>query len=253
MNFSIPYCPFKNIIAMCYETALTKEGNQIEEFFQKELEIPLEFEPYYHQSGFSHPNLQIVKMDEPESIYPASWGFVPSWGMKDIPAFHRKYNTLNTKSETLFEGTSKESALNKRCLIIADGFFEPYQKNGISIPYFCQIPSAKFEDGRDLFMFGGIYSEIETDADLYSVSILTMEANPFFSEIHNVKKRQPFVIDEELYNEWFDPNLKEKNVLELIKHGFTSKEFNAYPVSRDLYKRTINTNSSEILKEFKYL
>lgn len=165
---------------MCYETALTKNGKQIQEFFQKELAIPLEFEPYYHLSGFSHPNLQIVKMDEPEKIYPANWGFVPTWGTKDIPAFYKKYNTLNTKSETLFNGLSKESALNKRCLIIADGFFEPHQKAGVSLPYFCHIPSSKFDDGRDLFMFGGIYSEIEKDSNLFSVSILTMEANSFF-------------------------------------------------------------------------
>lgn len=234
---------------MCYETALTKNGKQIENFFQKKFEIPLEFEPYFHRSGFTHQNLQIVKMDEPESIYPASWGYVASWGMKDIPAFLKKYNTLNTKSETLFQGLSKESAINKRCLIIADGFFEPHRKNEISIPYFCNIPSNRFDDGRDLFMFGGIYSEIEKDSNLFTVSILTMEANSFFSEIHNVKKRQPFVIDEELYDEWFNPNLKEENVLELIKNGFTSKQFAAYPVSRDLYKRSINTNTSEILRE----
>ncbi|WP_026451430.1 hypothetical protein [Aequorivita capsosiphonis] len=76
-----------------------------------------------------------------------------------------------------------------------------------------------------------------------------MEANPFFTEVHNVKKRQPFVLDEGLYDEWFNSNLNEENVLELIANGFTSKEFNAHPVSTDLYRRSIDTNKAYILEK----
>ena len=234
---------------MCYETVLTKMKSQVQQYFQKDFVFPDEYEPYYHRSGFTHPNLQIVKMDEPNAIYPARWGYVPSWGMKDIPAFQKKYNTLNIKSETLFKGLSKEAARNNRCLIIADGFFEPHRSGGLSIPYFCYIPSKIFEDGRHLFAFGGIYSELEKDTNQFTCSILTMEANPFFAEVHNIKKRQPFVLDEGLYDEWFNPNLNEENTLELMANGFTSKEFKAHPVSTDLYKRNLDTNKPYIIEE----
>lgn len=188
-------------------------------------------------------------MDEPNTIYSAKWGYIPTWGMKDISAYQKKYNTLNIRSETLFKGLSKEGASDKRCLIIADGFFEPHKTARLSIPYFCYIPSKTFEDGRHLFAFGGIYSEMEKDTNQFTCSILTMEANPFFAEVHNIKKRQPFVIDEGLHNEWFNPDLKEENVLELIKNGFTAKQFKAYPVSPDLYKRNLNTNKPYIIEE----
>lgn len=234
---------------MCYETALTKMKKQVQEYFQKDFAFQEKFKPYYHQSGFTHPNLQIVKMDEPNTIYPAEWGYVPSWGMADIPAFRKKYNTLNIKSETLFKGLSKEAAVENRCLIIADGFFEPHRSAGSSIPYFCYIPSEKFKDGRDLFVFGGIYSELEGDSNKLSCSILTMEANSFFSEVHNIKKRQPLVLNEGLFEEWFNADLNKKHVMELMKNGFTSKEFKAYSVSSDLYKRNTDTNISSILKE----
>lgn len=234
---------------MCYETALTKMKNQIQEYFHKDFAFPEEYEPYYHLSGFTHPKLQIVKMDEPETIFPAMWGFIPRWGMGDIPTFQKKYNTLNIKSETLFNGLSKQAAHDKRCLIIADGFFEPHKIGGESIPYFCYIPSKDFEDGRHLFAFAGIYSELENNPNNLSCSLLTMKANPFFAEVHNVKKRQPVVLDEELYNEWFNPNLNEENVLELIKNGFTSREFNAHPVSTDLYRRNIDTDKPYIIEE----
>ncbi len=261
---------------MCYETALTKMKKQVQEYFHRDFVFPETYKPYYHQSGFTHPNLHIITMEEPDLIYPARWGYVPSWGMDDIAGFQKKYNTLNIKSETLFKGVSKEAAHSKRCLILADGFFEPHKSGGASIPYFCYIlntnhsskedargwPSLtedgnrssgqldlKAQDGRNLFAFGGIYSELGKDSHQYTCSILTMAANPFFAEVHNVKKRQPFVLDEGLYEEWFDAELQEENVLELIKNGFTSKEFKAHPVSNDLYKRNTNTNKPSILEE----
>lgn len=234
---------------MCYETALTKLKGQVQKYFDKDFVFEDNYEPYYHRSGFTHPKLYVVKMDEPNAIYPASWGYVPRWGLDDIQGFRKKYNTLNVKSETLFKGISKEAAYTKRCLIIADGFFEPHKRAVESLPYFCYIPSKTFDDGRHLFAFGGIYSEAENDTTNLNCSILTMKANSFFTEIHNVKKRQPLVFDEGLYNEWFNPDLNEATILELMTNGFTSQEFKAHPVSPNLYKRNVNTNKPYIIDE----
>ncbi len=233
---------------MCYETTSTKKAKQIEKHFNAEFQISDEYEPYFHKSGFSYSNLQIIKMNEAEKIYPAAWGLVPDWGSKDVSSFRKKYNTLNTKSETLFSGLSKDSAMEKRCIILVDGFFEPHKKGGVSIPNFCYIPSKQYNDGRDLFAFAGIYSEIDKTSDSFTCSILTTEANDFFEEIHNVKKRMPLVLDKELYHEWFNEGLDKENITELMKNGFTSKEFSAHPVSRDLYKRGLNTNQEYIIE-----
>lgn len=234
---------------MCYDTALTKTKSQVQEYFHSEFSPDNPFVPYYHHSGFDHPNLQLIPLGQPHIILPARWGFIPTWGTGDIPAFEKRYNTLNLKSESVFEGVSKESIFDKRCLILADGFFEPQRKAGSSIPHLCYIPSRDFEDGRALFAFAGIYSELEKDASQLSCGILTMEANPFFAEIHNVKKRQPLVLDEGLYSHWLDADLSKTSILEIISQGFTSREFHAYPVSNDLYKRGSNSNTPEILRE----
>jgi len=45
----------------------------------------------------------------------------------------------------------------------------------------------------------------------------------------------PLVLDDDLKTEWFNDSLSEKNIKELMLNGFTSKEFIAHPVSRDLY------------------
>lgn len=231
---------------MCYETSSTKIKEQMQDYAEAYFAVPLEYEPFFHRSAFGFPNLQIIKMDNIGEIYPATWGFVPEWSITNIHNFRRKYTTYNAKSETILtSGMYKRSAREKRCLIISDGFFEPHKVNGVSIPYYCHIPSKKYDDGRDLFCFAGIYSELGDEA--YSCSIITTEANDFFSEIHNVKKRMPLVLDEGLKDEWLNDCLNEKNIEELMKHSFTSKEFSAHPVSRDLYKRDVDTNKPYIL------
>lgn len=234
---------------MCYDTALTKMKSQVQEYFQMDFAKENKYKPYFHRSGFTYPKLQIIKMEDPNLIHSATWGYVPEYGMDDIPAFRKKYNTLNIRSESLFSGLSKEAAYDRRCLIIADGFFEPHRIAGDSIPYFCYIPSKEFQDGRHIFAFGGIYSEVNNDPNELTCSLLTMEANSFFKEVHNLKKRQPFVIDANLYEEWFDPNLDQTNVLELVANGFTSKKFEAYSVSTNLYRRDIDSDIPSIIEE----
>jgi len=171
---------------MCFDISSTKikqlvKKNQTASFYRD-----FDYQPFYHANGFTHPTISIIKIGEPQTIYPSSWGFVPDWGENNVSSFRKKYNTLNAKSVTLFSSNMyKESALEKRCLIIADGFFEPHKSYDTSIPYYCYVPSTEFIDGRDLFVFAGIYNELN---DALSCSIITTEANDFFAEIHNVKK-----------------------------------------------------------------
>lgn len=243
---------------MCYSTALRKEREEIEQRLYREIEahfkIPLEYQPTFHLNGFTHGNLYIIKMDEPESIYPASWGLVPDWAIHDPEGFRKKSNTLNARSETIFDKPSfKDSANDKRCLILSDGFYEPHHENGVSIPNFCYQPSKEHPEG-DLFMFAGLYNELEEGLDpilddkLFTTTILTTEANPFFAEVHNKKKRMPLVLSNDHYEDWLDDGLNTSSVRELMAHGFTSEEFKAHPVSRDLYKKGIDTNKPYIVE-----
>lgn len=235
---------------MCFATTLRKSDKQITDRLHDELgvdfAIDLEFTPYYHLNGFTHGNLYIIKMDEPENIYPAAWGLVPDWGIHNPLEFWKKTNTLNARAESIFEkSTFKKSAHEKRCLILADGFFEPHHINKVSVPYFCYQPSKEFPEG-DLFLFAGLYTEL--DDELYTATIITVEANDFFAEIHNVKKRMPLVLAYDLYQDWLDPNIPSQQINELMAFGFTHRDFKAHPVSSDIYKKGIDTNQPYILQ-----
>ncbi|XLE33706.1 SOS response-associated peptidase family protein [Tamlana fucoidanivorans] len=229
---------------------MRKNREQIEQNLLGKLdanfEIPLEYLPYYHLNGFSHGNMYIIKMDEPEKIYPSSWGLIPKWATHNPEAFRKKSNTLNATAENIFERNSfKESAEDKRCLILSDGFFEPHHQNGVSIPHFCYQPSKEYPEG-DLFLFAGLYNEL--DDDLYSATIITVAANTFFAEVHNKRKRMPLVLSDDLLEDWLDDGMNQSQLNELMAYGFTNKEFNAHAVTRDLYKKGIDTNSPRFVE-----
>lgn len=227
---------------MCYETSLNKKLKALEKTFDAKLKQETEFEPYYHRSGFTHPKLYCIPIDDPATIYPMEWGLVAPWGTKDLKTFRRKYNTLNAKSESVLKSNMyKNAARERRCLIIVDGFFEPHHENKVSYPYYCYLEEHK------LFTIAGIYNEVEKD--WRTVSLLTTEANDFFAKVHNNKKRMPLSIDREYEGSWLDPELKEADLEELMRNCFMKEPFKAHPVTRDLYKRNIDTNNQEILKE----
>ena len=92
---------------MCYSTALRKQKEQIEQKLLQQ--IPAKFAktskytPYYHRNGFNYDNLQIIKMDEHDIISCAQWGLIPKWAAHNPEGFRKKSNTLNARSESIFE------------------------------------------------------------------------------------------------------------------------------------------------------
>ncbi len=235
---------------MCFDISSTKIKQMVKKNQNALFYKNFDYEPFYHANGFQHPTVSIIKLGEPHTIYPSTWGLVPDWGLDDVTSFRKKYNTLNAKSETLFTSNMyKESALEKRCLIIADGFFEPHRSYDESIPYYCYIPSTEFSDGRDIFVFTGIYNEL---SGVSSCSIITTEANDYFAEIHNIRKRMPIVLDDNLKGEWLNEKINKSQITEIMNDGFTKKEFKAHSVSKGLYQKKANTNISSILDQVNY-
>ena len=231
---------------MCYSTTLDKKYDEVAARIRRRFRHPEVYKPYYYQSAFTHDNLYIVPQQEKDEIVPAIWGLVPSWAMNgDISEFLDKNYTNNARSENIFEKRSfKEFPITNRCLIAANGFFEPHHSKGTAYPYFCHYPD------NEIFFFAGLYSELGDD--LYSTTIITVEADEFFSEVHNKKKRMPLVLDKEYEEEWLKEDLQEPHVKDLMKTGFTTKEFEAYPVTRDLYKKGTKNDTPKAIEKVDY-
>jgi len=102
--------------------------NKCQKSLEKRFEAQALFEasllPSGKQSGFSHPKLPIITQAKPGLIQLISWGLIPAWATAE-QASTLPNQTLNAKSETIFEKASFEpSVLRQRCLVLVDGFFE---------------------------------------------------------------------------------------------------------------------------------
>ena len=183
---------------MCFHSKQSKSVTELQNRFEATLDNPLEFQPQNHINGFAFPQTPIIIDEKPEIITHYNWGLIPAWS-KDSAI--QKY-TLNAKIETVNEKPSFKNSVNKRCLIIANGYYEwqwldPKGKN-----------KQKYEIGlpkEELFAFAGLYSrwvDKNTREIKNTYTILTTEANSLLAEIHNTKKRMPIVLKQEDETKW---------------------------------------------------
>ena len=112
--------------------------------------------------------------------------------------------TLNARIETIEDKPSFKNSINKRCLVIADGFYEWqwHDTKGKN--------KTKYEIGikdHELFAFAGLYSQWinqHTGEIRDTYTIVTTEANPLMAEIHNIKKRMPIILKPEDETKWLN-------------------------------------------------
>ncbi|CAL2077302.1 Abasic site processing protein [Tenacibaculum sp. 190524A02b] len=237
---------------MCFHISNTKKNPKaLEDRFDATFEHPEVYEPYYHFNGWETKQLYIIRQEDPETIDFASWGVLPTnYDLSQRSNFLRKTNTLNATRERIYESNLFSQFIDwQRCLIIADGLFEPHKNENIkgSIPYYF-----KHKD-ESLFAFAGIYSEI--DDGLFSASIITTEANPMFKEIHNSPNklgsyRMPLILDPSDEYEWLHCN-NDRDIVNTLLHTFTKKEIESYSVSQDVFKR-VDSNKKNIIEPVSY-
>lgn len=185
---------------MCYHTEQTKFAFEVESRFKAKIKDLKKFKPSAHFNGFDHPKTPIVIDENPSEILHYNWGLIPFWAQDDS----NRLGNLNAKIETLDEKPSFRDIINKRCLVIANGFYEwqRYDTKGKN--------STKYEIGignKDLFAFAGLYSHW-TDKTTGEVkdtyTIVTTEANELMAKIHNIKKRMPIILKPEDEKKWLE-------------------------------------------------
>ena len=185
---------------MCFHSKQTKLALEVENRFNAKIDNITKFKPHENINGFEHPLTPVIIDKKPEIITHYNWGLIPSWSKDD----QIKKLTLNARIETINEKPSFKYSVNKRCLVIVNGFYEwqwldTKGKNKI-----------KYEIGvgnEELFAFAGLYSQwIETNTGIVknTFTIVTTEANKLMAEIHNHKKRMPIILRKEDESKWLE-------------------------------------------------
>ena len=164
----------------------------------------------------------VIRQIDQKEMIGCKWGLIPFWA-KD-PAIGNKM--INAKAETLAEKPSFKHALAKRrCLILADGFYE-WQKKG-------NAPSQPiYVRRRDsgLFAFAGLWEEWKApDGErLQTCTIITTEPNELISKFHH---RMAVILKPDEEAAWLDLKNKPADVLPLLK-PYGVDDLVAFPVSR---------------------
>ena len=150
------------------------------------------------------------------------WGLIPSWA-KDESIGSRM---INARAETLTEKPSFKGLLrSKRCLIVADGFYEWKQENGSKIPMYMTLKSG------EPFAFAGLWDlwKSPEGEHIRSCTIITTEPNDLVAPIHN---RMPAILLPGAYADWLDPDMRDEQALSHWLAPYPAEEMTARPVSR---------------------
>jgi len=238
---------------MCYHTRITETVANLEYRFKASLHKEsnrLFFDkPRFHINGFSHPNMLVIPQQKPDVLAPGVWGIVPDNKEPDEikPYFKEsvKYGGgLNAQSEKLFNHfIYRNIALTQRCIIPVTGFFEPHTSQKKKYPFYIH----RKDDA--IMSLAGIYTVIET---YVTFAILTKKASPLFEKIHNIKKRQPVILNLESEKNWLDNSLANDQVKDIVAQSYKDDHLEAYTVSKDVYNTRIDSDIETITNKVEY-
>ena len=164
------------------------------------------------------------------------WGLIPFW-TKRSPDYGSMMRTINCRDDSLIENRGMWTTMKqkKRCLVVAQGFYEWLKKGPggkEKVPHF-----VKRKDGQ-LMLFAGLWDCVryeDSEEKLYTYTIITTDSNKQLNFLHD---RMPVILDPntEGVNVWLDPgrNKWSKDLQSLLKPF--EGELECYPVSKEVGK-----------------
>ena len=170
------------------------------------------------------------------------WGLVPFWTKRN-PDYGTLMKTINARDDSLAAKGGMWASMKhkKRCVVVAQGFYEWLKKNGgkEKIPHY-----TKRKDGQ-LMCFAGLWDCVryeDSDEKHYTYTIITTDSNEQLSFLHD---RMPVILENgsDEIRTWLDPSRTEwsKDLQSLLK-PFPG-ELECYPVTKDVGKVGNNSPS----------
>ncbi|MEA5583409.1 SOS response-associated peptidase [Nodularia harveyana UHCC-0300] len=153
------------------------------------------------------------------------WGLIPRW-MKE-PGMGVKL--INARAETVAEKPAFRGAFyHRRCLVLADGFYEWKRENGKKQPFYFQL-----SEGTP-FGFAGLWEKWQPLAsksegeEIISCTILTTAANELVKPIH---QRMPVILAPQDYDLWLNHQMQTPELLQQLLCPYPDQAMTGYPVS----------------------
>jgi putative SOS response-associated peptidase YedK len=165
----------------------------------------------------TQPVAAVRTQDDRKACVLVRWGMIPSWA-KDS-----KTSYINARSETLLEKPAFRTAFQRRrCLVLADGYYEWKTEGKIKTPYY-------FRPADDQpVALAGFWDCWKKQAEpIESCAIITTNANELARPIHD---RMPVLLRGTAAEAWLDPEVADPQALLALLVPFPASEMICYPV-----------------------
>ena len=153
----------------------------------------LTVEPRYNIAPTQY--LAAIRNDEEQGreLVMLRCGLVPFWA-KDPSIGNRM---INARAETVAEKPAYRTAYRRRrCLVLADGFYEWHKEGSVKTPYYISLESG------GPFALAGLWEHWqskETDESLQTATLITTAANEFMATLHH---RMPVILVPATADRW---------------------------------------------------
>lgn len=203
---------------MCGRYTLTASIQTVAETFG--VPANLETEGRYNVA----PTQQVVTImrNGADHLAMLQWGLIPSWAKDESIGA----KMINARAETLAEKPSFKRLLrSRRCLIVADGFYEWRKEYGGKTPMYITM-----KDGQP-FAFAGLWDSWK-DRDgqtLRTCTIVTTTPNDLVATIHD---RMPAILLPSARDTWLDTDIQDDQALLPLLAPYPADRMTARQVSR---------------------
>ncbi|KJR48057.1 Gifsy-2 prophage protein [Desulfosporosinus sp. I2] len=181
---------------------------------------PISLKPSYNVAPTQ--DVPVIINDGSNHLDMFRWGLIPFWA-KDSSIGNK---LINARAETLDEKPSFKHCLQrKRCLVVADGFYE-WKKEGSG-----KRPHRITLKNKELFGFAGLWDTWKqpTGDIINSCSIITTTPNDLMAPIHH---RMPVILPREVEHVWLDQGVTDSSFLKSLLIPYPSDLMMAYEVSK---------------------
>jgi putative SOS response-associated peptidase YedK len=221
-------------VDMCGRFTLTSKLEDLLRQFQNPVG-EIEYGPRYNIAPTQ--SVLTVGAERGYALQYMRWGLVPDWAVNKKNAI----SLINARTESILtNGTYSNSLSDRRCLIIADGYYEWRLFEGRKVPFWIGLKGFK------PFAFAGLWNESQLSKNgslTRSCAIVTCVPNRMLGSLHS---RMPVILRENEHSAWLSQDHLELNELARILQPYPSEKMELHEVSQSV--NSVKNDCSELVR-----
>jgi putative SOS response-associated peptidase YedK len=205
---------------MCGRYVIRAPVSQLATMFDL-MDVPLLTPRYNVAPTQMVPAVRLKPGTKKRELVMLKWGLIPAWA-KDAAIGSQM---IMARADTVADKPAFRDAFRRRrCLIVADGFYEWQKTNGKKQPYFIGLKD------QNPFAFAGLWEQWKNPEDdvVESCALITTDANDIVRPIHD---RMPVILQPKDYETWLDLENQDTMALQKLLQPYPGEAMMAYPVS----------------------